>query len=82
MTRFLSAIGSAFQGTALFLVVFGSAICLVGCWRNWPEAKTLGGTIAGAGVQAITTAVRNTLKAEDGSTVNLGSSQPSTPTQA
>lgn len=71
MTNIFRVIGQSFQGTALFLVVFGSLICLVGCRWNWAELKTLGASIAGAGVQSITTAVRNTLKAEDGSTVNL-----------
>lgn len=72
MKNVLQVIGNSLQGTALFLVVFGAVICLVGCRWNWAELKTLGASIAGAGVQAITTAVRNTLKAEDGSTVNLG----------
>lgn len=80
MTAIFRAIGTSLQGTALFLVVFGAAVCALGCWKNWAELKTLGASIAGAGVQSITTAVRNTLKAEDGSTVNLGAPPP--PTQA
>lgn len=65
------AIGTSLQGTALFLVVFGTCTCLVGCWRDWAELKTLGASIAGAGVQSITSQVRNILRAEDGATVNL-----------
>lgn len=74
MTNIFKAIGASLQGTALFLVVWGSAITLIGCRWNWAELKTLGAGISGAGIQSITTAVRNTLKAEDGSTVNLAPS--------
>lgn len=59
------------QGTALFLVVFGSAVATLGCWKNWAELKTLGAGIAGAGIQAITTQVRNTLLNKEGGTVNM-----------
>ena len=59
------------QGTAIFLVVFGSGITLVGCWKNWAELKTLGAGIAGAGIQAITTQVRNSLVNKEGGTVNM-----------
>lgn len=62
------------QPVALFLVVFGAAVTGLGCWRNFGELKTLGASIAGAGLQAITTQVRNSLVNKDGGTVNLADS--------
>lgn len=64
--------GIGLQGTALFLVVFGSIVTLIGCKYNWAEAKTLGAGVTGAGVQAITSQVRNILNNKDGGTVQLG----------
>lgn len=57
------------QGTALFLIVFGSVICAAGCWKNWGELKTLGAAVAGAGVQAITSQVRHALGETTGAQV-------------
>lgn len=54
------------QGTALFLIVFGSIVCAAGCHFNWGELKTLGAAVAGAGVQAITAQVRNALGEKPG----------------
>jgi hypothetical protein len=62
---------ASIQGTALFLVVFGSAVTFVGCKWNWAELKTLGAGISGAGLQAITSQIRSYLKNEDGGTVNV-----------
>jgi hypothetical protein len=67
----LKAAAIGIQGTALFLVVFGSAATALGCWKNWAELKTLGAGVAGAGIQAITTQVHNSLINKDGGTVNL-----------
>lgn len=78
MSNLFKAVGASIQGTALFLVVFGSAMCTLGCWRNWAELKTLGASIAGAGVNAIVTQVRNVLHADSGSEVNLNSGASST----
>lgn len=75
MKNMMSAIGNSFQGTALFMIVWGTVVTCIGCRNKWEAVSTLGVAITGAGVQAITTAVRNTLKAEDGSTVNLGATQ-------
>lgn len=71
MLNAFKVVGASLQGTALFLVVFGSVVTLIGCKYNWAEAKTLGAGVTGAGVQAITSQVRNTLKAESGSDVTL-----------
>ena len=59
------------QGTAIFLVIFGGVTTAIGCWKGWGELKTLGASIAGAGLQAITTQVRASFTNKDGGTVNM-----------
>jgi hypothetical protein len=59
-----------FQFVALFLVVFGSLLVWVACHSNYPELKTLGAGIAGAGIQSITSQVRNVLNNRDGGVIN------------
>jgi len=67
------------QGTAIFLVIFGGIMTGVGCWKGWGELKTLGASIAGAGLQAITTQVRASFTNKEGGTVNMTDS-PTDPT--
>jgi hypothetical protein len=50
---------SDMQGVALFLVIFGTAATAAGCKFQWGELKTLGASVAGAGIQAITTQIRS-----------------------
>ena len=64
------------QGTAIFLVVFGSGMTALGCWKNFGELKTLGASVAGAGLQAITTQVKNSLTNKEGGTVNITDPAP------
>jgi len=59
-----------FQYTALFLVLWGSLMTWLACHSNYPELKTLGAGIAGAGIQAITSQVRNVLNNRSGGVIN------------
>lgn len=69
----MKKVGEGLQGVALFLVVAGSVLMWIGCKDNFPELKTLAASIAGAGLQAITSQIRNTLSNKDGGTINVGS---------
>jgi hypothetical protein len=44
--------GPDFQFVALFLVIFGSLMTWLACHSNYPELKTLGAGIAGAGISS------------------------------
>lgn len=61
---------SEYQFVALFLVVFGSVLTWVACHFNYPELKTLGASVAGAGIQSIVSQVRNVLNNRDGGVIN------------
>ena len=59
------------QSIAVFLVVFGAACMGVASLYNWPEMKTLGASISGAGIQAIVSQYRQSVKNTEGGTINV-----------
>ena len=61
----------ASQAIAVFLVVFGAVCMAVASHYNWPEMKTLGASISGAGIQAIVSQYRQSVKNTDGGTINV-----------
>lgn len=67
-----------FQFVALFLVVFGALLVWAACHSNYAELKTLGAGIAGAGIQSITSQVRNVLNNRDGGVINATNVDPTT----
>lgn len=59
------------QGIAVFLIVFGAFCVGLGSHYNWAELKTLGAGITGAGIQAITAQIKQTLTNKQGGTINV-----------
>lgn len=64
------------QGIAIFNIVFG-AICVgVGSKCNWAELKALGAGVTGAGIQSITSQIKQSLTAQRGAQLNVNPTDP------
>jgi hypothetical protein len=54
------------QWAALFMVVFGTVALSAGCKFHWAELNTAAAGIVGAGINMLTTQIRNTLNNRSG----------------
>lgn len=60
------------QAVALYMVTFGAAVMALGCHFHYAELTTFGASVGGAGIQMLTTQIRNALNNRS-SSVNVGS---------